>query len=82
MIKICYSCCQRKQQKRKSPTFLYSLSKRFERRGLSANEFLLTMTRAEISNYLGVTVETISRLLTGTPEERIDQSGRQIDLYS
>lgn len=44
-------------------TFLIELSSRFRTRGLSSKEFRLTMTRAEIGNYLGLTVETVSRLL-------------------
>ncbi|RUO38838.1 transcriptional regulator FNR [Aliidiomarina shirensis] len=44
-------------------TFLIELSTRFRTRGLSSKEFRLTMTRAEIGNYLGLTVETVSRLL-------------------
>lgn len=44
--------------------FISSLSKRFGERGFSAKEFRLTMTRGEIGNYLGLTVETISRLLS------------------
>ena len=44
--------------------FLQSLSVRFGERGLSSRQFRLSMTRAEIGNYLGLTVETISRLLT------------------
>lgn len=43
-------------------TFLVELSARFQARGLSSREFRLTMTRAEIGNYLGLTVETVSRL--------------------
>lgn len=44
--------------------FLLELSSRFRARGLSATEFRLSMTRAEIGNYLGLTVETVSRLLS------------------
>ncbi|MER2493038.1 fumarate/nitrate reduction transcriptional regulator Fnr [Catenovulum sediminis] len=44
-------------------TFIVQLSNRFRSRGLSAFEFKLSMTRGEIGNHLGLTVETISRLL-------------------
>ncbi|MBF7072833.1 fumarate/nitrate reduction transcriptional regulator Fnr [Glaciecola sp. MH2013] len=44
--------------------FITHLSQRFEERGFSAKQFNLSMTRNEIGNYLGLTVETISRLLT------------------
>ena len=40
-----------------------NLTKRYSARGFSAREFRLTMTRGDIGNYLGLTVETISRLL-------------------
>ena len=43
--------------------FMYNLSVRFSQRGFSPREFRLTMTRGDIGNYLGLTVETISRLL-------------------
>ncbi len=44
--------------------FLINLSQRFKRRGLSSSHFRLTMTRSDIGNYLGLAVETVSRLLT------------------
>ncbi|QLB13110.1 CRP/FNR family transcriptional regulator [Bisgaardia hudsonensis] len=43
--------------------FIHNLSTRYSARGFSAREFRLTMTRGDIGNYLGLTVETISRLL-------------------
>lgn len=43
--------------------FIFNLSKRYSARGFSSREFRLTMTRNDIGNYLGLTVETISRLL-------------------
>lgn len=47
----------------KLAAFLYNLSQRYSARGFSAREFRLTMTRGDIGNYLGLTIETISRLL-------------------
>jgi len=44
--------------------FLLSLSSRFERRGFSPKDFYLSMSRHEIGNYLGLAVETVSRLFT------------------
>lgn len=51
--------------------FLSDLSQRFEERGFSAKQFNLSMTRNEIGNYLGLTVETISRLLTRFQKEAL-----------
>jgi CRP/FNR family transcriptional regulator len=53
----------RKTAEEKLAAFLTNLAQRFGSRGFSKKEFRLTMTRGEIGNYLGLTVETISRLL-------------------
>jgi len=53
----------RKNAEQRVATFIVSLSDRYHARGLSAAEFRLTMTRSDIGNYIGLTVETISRLL-------------------
>lgn len=53
----------RKNAEQRVATFLVSLSERYHARGLSSTEFRLTMTRSDIGNYIGLTVETISRLL-------------------
>ncbi|MCF7353391.1 FNR family transcription factor [Vibrio sp. CK2-1] len=53
----------KKNAEERLAAFLYSLSTRFSQRGFSPREFRLTMTRGDIGNYLGLTVETISRLL-------------------
>jgi len=44
--------------------FLLSLSRRYRRLGFAANRFVLRMTREEIGNYLGITLETVSRLVS------------------
>ena len=44
-------------------TFLLNLSMRFNERQYSATHFILRMTREEIGNYLGLTLETVSRVL-------------------
>jgi len=45
-------------------TFLLNLSKRFQRRGYSPSEFHLRMTREEIGSFLGLKLETVSRLFS------------------
>jgi CRP/FNR family transcriptional regulator len=51
--------------------FLLGLSQRFAARGYSPNEFHLRMTRQEIGSYLGLKLETISRVLSRLHEENI-----------
>ncbi|GAB5414579.1 MAG: FNR family transcription factor [Congregibacter sp.] len=45
-------------------TLLLSVSTRHARRGLSATQFRLSMSRVDIGNYLGLTVETVSRVFS------------------
>jgi CRP/FNR family transcriptional regulator len=44
--------------------FLSNLSKRFLRRGYSPSDFNLRMTREELGSYLGLKLETVSRLFS------------------
>ncbi len=44
--------------------FLVNLSARYAARGFAANSFQLRMSREDIGNYLGLTIESISRLLS------------------
>ena len=48
--------------------FLVSLGKRFSQLGYSGNVYNLRMTRLEISNYLGLAIETVSRALSAFHE--------------
>jgi CRP/FNR family transcriptional regulator len=49
--------------------FLSNLSKRFLKRGFSPSEFHLRMTREEIGSYLGLKLETVSRLFSQFQKE-------------
>jgi CRP/FNR family transcriptional regulator len=51
--------------------FLVNLSQRYSARGFSANEFILRMTREEIGSYLGLKLETVSRLFSKLQEEGV-----------
>jgi CRP/FNR family transcriptional regulator len=44
--------------------FLIALAHRNERKGDSRNEFVLPMTRTDIADFLGLTIETVSRTIT------------------
>lgn len=50
---------------------LVSLSERYRQRGFSPTELILSMSRNDIANYLGMVVETVSRLFTRFQEEGI-----------
>ncbi|SFC15720.1 CRP/FNR family transcriptional regulator, anaerobic regulatory protein [Marinospirillum celere] len=54
----------KKNAEERIATFLANLSSRFKRRGYSAYTFRLPMSRNEIGNYLGLAVETVSRVFT------------------
>src|SRR5262249_28759602 len=59
--------------------FLVNLSQRFEARGYSRTEFVLRMTRAEIGSFLGLKLETVSRLFSRFAQDGlIEVSQKQI----
>lgn len=49
--------------------FLLNLSHRFHLRGYSANNLMLRMKREEIGSYLGMKIETVSRIFTKFQEQ-------------
>jgi len=67
----------KKNAEERLAAFLLSLSERFKRRGFSAKDFHLSMSRHEIGNYLGLAVETVSRLFTRFQDERLLQVDRK-----
>lgn len=44
--------------------FLLNLAQRYQARGYATNEFVLRMTREEIGSYLGLKLETVSRVFS------------------
>ena len=54
-------------------SFLLRLSSLYQQRGYSATEFVLRMTREELGNYLGLKLETVSRLLSKLQQEGLIQ---------
>jgi CRP/FNR family transcriptional regulator len=61
--------------------FLLDLSQRYEARGYSASEFVLRMTRDEIGSYLGLKLETVSRLFSRFQRRGLVQlQGRAVKL--
>ncbi len=62
-------------------TLLINLSARFRARGYSARSFRLAMSRNEIGNYLGLAVETVSRVFTRFQQQGlIVAEGKQIEI--
>lgn len=56
---------------------LLSLSERYRQRGFSPTDLVLSMSRNDIANYLGMVVETVSRLFTRFQEEGVLQVERK-----
>jgi CRP/FNR family transcriptional regulator len=51
--------------------FLLELSQHYQSRGFSCKEFLLPMSRQDLANYLGMAVETLSRIISRLSEQGI-----------
>lgn len=61
----------KKSAEERLATLLISLSNRFKERGFSPWEFHLSMSRNDIGNYLGLAVETVSRLFTRFQQQEL-----------
>ncbi|MAM71346.1 MAG: Crp/Fnr family transcriptional regulator [Gammaproteobacteria bacterium] len=60
-------------------TLLISLSQRYSRRKLSPNAMRLPMSRMDIGNFLGLTIETVSRTFSRLQKEKIiEVDGREV----
>ncbi|MGW8311587.1 MAG: helix-turn-helix domain-containing protein [Thiogranum sp.] len=67
----------KKDAEAKIANFLVDLSRRFRARGYSGSRFNLSMKRTEIGSYLGLAVETVSRILTRFQDEGLLQVQRR-----
>jgi CRP/FNR family transcriptional regulator, anaerobic regulatory protein len=66
---------------RRLAVFLLDLSQRYHARGYSSCEFVLRMTREEIGSYLGLKLETVSRLFSRFQRDGLLQvQGRVVSL--
>jgi CRP/FNR family transcriptional regulator len=66
---------------RRLAVFLLDLSERYHARGYSSCEFVLRMTREEIGSYLGLKLETVSRLFSRFQRDGLVQvQGRVVKL--
>jgi len=64
-------------------TFLLNLAERYRRRGYSSTEYVLRMTRDEIGSYLGLKLETVSRLIQRFHQEGLIRvQGRSVKLLN
>jgi len=61
----------------KLASFLVSLSNRMAQRHWKPTEFNLTMPRQDIANYLGLAVETVSRLFAHLQDQKIIEVNRR-----
>lgn len=71
----------KKNAEERVASFLLDIAQRYSRRGFSATHFRLPMSRVDISNYLGLAVETISRVFTRFQKSGlIDTQGKEVIL--
>jgi len=65
----------------RTASFLIGLSTRYARASLSPFRFLLPMTRTDIGEYLGLTIETVSRILSALQRKKlIAVSNKEVEI--
>ncbi|WP_136066228.1 fumarate/nitrate reduction transcriptional regulator Fnr [Modicisalibacter radicis] len=71
----------RKTADERLASFLVNLSTRFRRRGYSPYSFRLSMARADIGSYLGLAVETVSRIIGRFQQQGlVEIQGREVNI--
>ncbi|MDA0703549.1 MAG: Crp/Fnr family transcriptional regulator [Proteobacteria bacterium] len=75
----------RKTAREKLASFLITLSRRAERRGQESNTVHVPVTRTDIGDYLGLTIETVSRTFTALRKAKLielqpDHAVRLLDI--
>ncbi len=79
---VLFMWLNRKTAAQRLALFLQDLSQRLANRGLSPHAVRLTMTRGDVANHLGLTTETISRLLSRFQKENvITVEGKLITIF-
>jgi CRP/FNR family transcriptional regulator len=61
----------RKTARERVSTFLYQMSQEARRRGASSSPIDLPMSRTDIADYLGLTIETVSRTISRLADEGV-----------
>ena len=67
-----------KQADQRVASFISNISQRYHALGYSSSEFNLAMSRQEIGNYLGLTIETVSRIISRFQSENIITAERKL----
>lgn len=57
--------------------FLLSLSSRYQRQKLSSTQWALPMSRGDLGNYLGLTIESVSRVFTRLRKQGVIQVNKR-----
>ena len=58
-------------------TFLLQISTHYQSRGFSGKEFVIPMSRQDLSNYLGMAVETLSRIISRMTDDALIKIDRR-----